>query len=95
MVKQKTDREKTIQAVMRIHKEITEHGMNKDNTIFIVSHDILNLNKDRYEVIQINAVNEPEEVKPYKIIEVFDTKLAARECANTLVDMLYKEYIIK
>lgn len=95
MIKQRTDREKTIQTVAKIHKEIINNGMSKDNTIFIVSHDILNLNKDRYEVIQIDAVDQPEAVKPYKIIEVFDTREAARTCADTLVDMLYKEYVIK
>ena len=73
----KSDKDKLIHASMQLDQDIEKGIVTKENTIFIVSNDILDIDKKRYEVVQIQSDKQKQDCT-CKIIEVFDTKEAAQ-----------------
>ena len=93
MNRKRTDKEKIRIVVKRTANKVKKGYISKENTIFIVAHDILRLGKDRYEVIQIDTrtIDHPEKGMLH-IIETFETEESARLCKDKLVDLLYLDY---
>ena len=91
MISIKTDKEKTIRAIMRLDEAIEKGEADKSNISFIVSHDIMEINQNRYEVVEIKKGKSLEEFA-CRIVEVFDSKEAAQTCKDILCDMLYVGY---
>ena len=93
MIKKRSEKEKIKNIVSRTANKIKKGYLTKENTIFIVAHDILGLGRDRYEVVQINMkeINDPEKGMLH-IIETFETEETARLCKDYLVDLLYLNF---
>lgn len=92
MLKEKSEKDKTIQAMDHVIKEMADHKINKENTIFIVSHDLLGIDEARYEVVEMTTIKQEPQ---FKILEVFDNRDAAQLCRDVLVDLLYEHLIPK
>ena len=93
MIRKQTEKEKIRNVVSRTANKVKKGYISKENTIFIVAHDILGLGKDRYEVVQIDTrtITNPEKGM-LRIIETFENEESARICKDYLVDLLYLNF---